>query len=128
MKHYFLFRLLFILIFLVCCQENISLKKQDIHKYPWLKPFLLDITSNFKGTHDIDRGILQFNYKYDQLNKDVFSTFDSIAKWHQWNCTEVNQFNRQYAKHLNQFKADTSVTVINIKLDTLNGKLFYNIQ
>lgn len=124
MKYIFCFTFLFTLF---SCDE-ISLKEQDVTKYPWLKPFLHQSIANFEGEHDLDKGTLSFNYIYSSLDDDAFLYLDSIARVEQWKLIESSEASRKYSKCLYQYEADTGKTVIEINIDNRVNKIFFNIE
>ena len=123
-KRYYL--LLFVLF---SCNDNISLKEDDLKKYNWLTPFINGEIQEFEGRHNVDLSSLEFSYTTPFKNtNEVFTREDSIAKREGWIIISTRKLNRQYSKKLHQHHADTANTVIEINIDTVKSKLFFSIK
>ena len=126
MKKYSLFLLLINLILLFSCGDNVSLDTKDLYKYPWLKPFVHERSlCDFHGTHNIDLGILEFDYKIAEiLNEEILINLDSVANIEGWDIIEKNHFSRIYNTELPE---EVSVTV-RLKIDLLSNRIFFKVQ
>lgn len=119
--------LLISLLFVLSCNDNVSLKENDLEKYTWLSPFTKEITyTNFKGSHNIDLGILDFSCtNSDKRTDDVLLLqLDSIANTNQWDILLKNEFERTYSK----FIPKEDRVIMRIKLDIKRDRLIFNIR
>lgn len=74
-----IYSILVLNLFLFSCKERLTLQKADVTKYVWLRPFILDNVSDFKGEHYMDRGDLKFDCSYQEPNEKFLSAMDSVA-------------------------------------------------
>lgn len=119
--------LLFYLLFILSCSDNVPLKGNDLEKYPWLSPFMKEINYyNLKGSHNIDLGILEFScgISDEKTNDALLMQLDSIANTNQWDILLKNEFKRTYSK----FIPKEDRVVIQIKFDTKHDRLIFSIR
>jgi hypothetical protein len=124
------FIIISLLFFLISCSDIVPLQKSDLKKYPWLTPFTLDLRdAEFKGYHNIDLGILEFNYEISTINvNEIFIKFDSIAEFDKWKIVKKSELTREYTRSISQNEKYTNQVLIKIEMDTIEQKLFFEIE
>lgn len=106
----------FVIFVFLCfsCGDTVKLKQEDVVKYEWLKPFVIEVKANFEGTHDIDNGSLKFTYKVEDT-KYLISKLDKISMVEKWSVNQLNDTMRVYTKDIlmyGEVSKKTNITVI----------------
>ena len=97
----------FIIFSLFSCNENLSLKEEDVVKYNYLEPFLSSNKIDFKGNHNIDSEDFEFSYQVKNT-KSVLNEIDEKAKKENWNKSNLNTNTISYSKKIGIFKSELS--------------------
>ncbi len=124
------FILVSLIFTLFSCGDNVSLQKNDLRKYPWLTPFTNNLTdTEFEGFHNIDLGIIKFNYDISSKNcKSIFMRFDSIAEFEGWKTLKKSKLIREYTRSISQNAKYSNQIVMKIEMDTTEQKLLFEIE
>ena len=119
----------FILFIFLCfsCNDNVQLKKEDVLKYDWLKPFVIEIKNEFKGTHNIDNGILKFHYSVRD-SKAIISKLDKISFSEKWKVNRVNNTTRIYTKNILIYGETIKETKIFVSYHSSEKKLYFETE
>lgn len=115
----------FMLIF-NSCGDNVIFDEKDIKKYPWLTPFITNHEYiNFKGVHNIDLGVIRFNYEVsnDKI-REILCKIDSVANKDQWETINKTRSNREFSKLIPEMKNVN----IKIKVDTVNNIFYFVVK
>lgn len=124
------FIIISLVIFMISCNDNVPLQKNDLEKYPWLTPFIIGYrNAEFKGFHNVDLGFLEFNYEISSKKlKNAFIRFDSIAEIENWETLKKSEFTREYTRSiLINNKYDNQV-LMKVEMDTIEQKLLFEIH
>jgi len=125
-----LFFLILLALLHLACSDNVSLYHNDIKKYIWLAPFIDDTVFVFyKGTHNTDIGTMDIFYKIQDDNiNTIADKLDSIANAKNWKILGKNEFHRIYSKQIPTNQIDSTITIINFKINTLKKELIIHIE
>jgi len=105
------------------------MRETDLQKYPWITSFLVEDINDFKGTHNIDIGTMQFSYTVSKGNKDsILTKMDSIAQNESWKLVGSSVKGREYSKAINQYPANAEQVIIKIEIDTIEKRIHFNIK
>lgn len=109
------------------CNENLTIKKTDLDKTPWIIPFISGNIKEFEGTHDIDRGVLEFSFEeFPQIG--TLLKYDKIASNEDWKVVAVSQLKREYSKANSVGYYEKDKNVIKIYLDTVNSRIHFLVD
>lgn len=119
----------FVLLIIICfsCNDNIQLKKEDVIKYDWLQPFLIEIKSEFEGIHNVDKGILKFNYSIKNP-EEIILKLDNVALVENWTVNKVNDSTRIFTKNILIYGETLKKTNILVNFHQSENKLYFNIN
>lgn len=119
----------FILFIFLCfsCNDNVQLKKEDVLKYDWLKPFVIEINNDFEGTHNIDNGILKFNYNVKD-SKEIILKLDNVSLAEKWKIKVVNDSTRIFTKDILIYGETLKKTNILVSFRRSENKLYFVIN
>lgn len=94
--------ILYLLVFLLSCSDNVTLTESDLKKYSWLTPFVNECNyTDFKGKHNIDIGKMEFEYNIsDEKWNHILSKFDSIANNEEWETIIKTKRKRKFSKFI----------------------------
>ncbi len=112
---------------LFSCNENLSLKEEDVLKYDYLKPFVSCNKIDFKGNHNIDSEDFAFSYEVENT-KSVFKQIDERAKKESWNRRDLNTNTISYSKEIEIFKSELSLVVVNIKILENDNRIYFEVK
>ena len=85
--------------------------------------------AEFKGFHNVDLGVLEFNYEISTINvNEIFIKFDSIAEFDKWKIVKKSELTREYTRSISQNEKYTNQVLIKIEMDTIEQKLFFEIE
>ena len=114
-----IFLLILLLSFMSC--RRVPVKENEVLKYSDIIPFVLKNT-DFKGSHDIDLGILYFNYK---PTNSIFSIreMDSIAENEKWKIKTLSTSKRLYLKEIKSFPDDVNLDSLFVYFD--GNRIFF---
>lgn len=113
-------------LFLITGCDVVVMGYEDVEKYIWLSPFLLE-ENNFKGSHDTDNASFNFSISVDDFHG--LEVFDSIAIENGWKITNTNQFTeRIYSKNIQLYPSDDRMDTLKLvyTLDNSQLKYFFN--
>lgn len=119
----------FVLFIFLCfsCNDNVQLKKEDVLKYDWLKPFVIEIKNEFEGTHNIDNGILKFNYRVKN-SKAIILKLDKISFAEKWKINKVNDTTRIFTKNILIYGETIKKTDVTVSYHISENKLFFDVN
>jgi hypothetical protein len=116
-----------IIFALFSCNENLSLKEEDVVKYDYLKPFLSSNKINFKGNHNIDSEDFEFSYEVENT-KRILKEIDEKAKKESWNKSNLSSTTISYSKKIEIFKSELSLVVVNIKILENDNRIYFEVK
>jgi hypothetical protein len=117
----------FMILALSSCNENLSLKEEDVLKYDYLKPYLSANKIDFKGNHNIDSEDFEFSYKVENI-KNILTEIDRKAKKESWNKRNLNTNTFSYSKKVEIFKSKLSLVVVNIKILENDNRIYFEVK
>lgn len=119
----------FVLLIILCfsCNNNVQLKKEDVIKYDWLRPFVIEINNKFEGTHNIDNGILKFKYSVKD-SKEIILKLDNVSLVEKWKINMVNDSTRIFTKELLIYGETLKKTNILVNFRRSENKLYFDIN
>ncbi len=109
------------------CNDTVKLKEEDVVKYDWLRPFVININDEFYGTHDIENNILKFNYNVNNP-ENIISKFDKIAISEKWQINKINNATRAYSKEILIYGYTMKKITIQINYSKDENKIFFNVN
>lgn len=117
----------FILFTMFSCNENLSIKEEDIVKYDYLKPFLSSDKTNFKGYHNIDSE--DFEFSYEVVNtKNALKEINQKANKENWVRLDLSKNNISYSRQIEIFKSELSLVVVNIKILENDKRIYFEVK
>jgi hypothetical protein len=119
----------FVLLIILCfsCNESVQLKQEDVIKYDWLRPFVIEINNGFEGTHNIDNGILNFNYNVKDSN-EIILKLDNVSLIEKWKINIVNDSTRIFTKDILIYGETLKRTNILVNFKRSENKLYFEID
>ncbi|WP_353151755.1 hypothetical protein [Flavobacterium sp.] len=118
---------LFFVFLCFSCNDSVQLKKEDVIKHDWIKPFVIEINNELEGIHNIDSGIMKFDY-YVKNSKGIIFKLDNIALVEKWNIKRINDSSRVYTKDIQiygEYFKETNILVTYIRTE---NKLYFEIK
>ena len=117
----------FIILTLFSCNENLSLKEEDVLKYDYLQPFVLSNKIDFAGQHNIDSEVFEFSYRVENI-KNVLKEIDYRAKRENWNKQDIKGNNISYSKKIEIFKSKLTLVVVHIKILENEDRIYFEVK
>lgn len=112
--------ILFVFLLLTSCSDKINQKEEDISKYDYLQPFLLENATFIDGELDIDNNTLQYSYKVTNTKGE----FDKIQKKAILNGWHYNK--GTFSKYVNIYQ--NSGENIIVKITEFNNKITFEVE
>jgi hypothetical protein len=121
---------LYSLVLLLSCSDNVTLKEKDLEKYSWLTPFVNECNyMDFKGKHNIDLGKMEFEYNISGEKWNyILPKFDSIANNEKWETIIKTKRKRKFSKFISEETKIDSLLIMSIEVNLTQDKLFFKIE
>lgn len=119
--------LFFISLSFIACNENLRLNEVDVEKYDYLKPFLVNNKTDFKGNHNIDSENFTFSYEVQNI-KRALNEIDQKATEESWNRSNLNRNTISYSKEIEIFKSTLSVIVVKITILENDERIYFKVK
>lgn len=119
-----------VLVALFSCGDNVKMKESDLYKYPWIIPFVKDLSNlEFSGTHNIDLGTIILEYNCSNIDyRDVFEKFDYVSDSCQWIVLSKTKYGRIFSKTVSKEDKDGGLIDMNISVDTIKQRICIRIE
>lgn len=127
MKNFRKLSLLFIIGIFWSCNDYEDLKKEDVLKYSWLKPFIFS-NKEFEGSHNLDLGIMEFQYEYLDSYQDFIEDINDVIIDDGWEQVSHGNNYRIIKKKIEIYENYNKPIKVEIIMDSVNSIVKFKIR